>query len=109
MMIKERKLKRFLDELSEDNQQILLRHGEEIHVDRGSYLFFEGDFTSYIFLIRSGKVRLSKKTADEGEFSIHLRQKDELVGEVSLFNKSPINVSAEVVEDAVLIRFDLKT
>ncbi|WP_261180725.1 Crp/Fnr family transcriptional regulator [Anaerobacillus sp. CMMVII] len=103
---KELEMKRFFNELSKENQDLLLSIGLEITAKSGTYLFYEGDFPENVFLIRDGKVRLSKMTADGKEFSVHLKQKDELVGEVGLFNDMSISVTAEVVEDAVLIKFE---
>lgn len=101
--------KRFFNELSEENQKLLLDQGEEIEVESGTILFKEGDLFEHIYLVRSGKVRLSKMTTEGKEFSIHLKQKDELVGEGNLFHDEIITVTAEVIEDAVLIRFDRHT
>ncbi|MBU9721809.1 MULTISPECIES: Crp/Fnr family transcriptional regulator [Bacillaceae] len=106
---KQLQMKRFFNELSEENQTLLLTYGLEISVKSGSFLFYEGDFPEHVYLVRSGKVRLSKMTADGKEFSVHLKQKDELVGEVGLFNEMSISVTAEVIEDAVLVRFDRHT
>lgn len=103
---KELEMKRFFNELSKENQELLLSIGLEIVARSGTYLFHEGDFPENVFLIREGKVRLSKMTADGKEFSVHLKQKDELVGEVGLFNDMSISVTAEVIEDAVLIKFE---
>lgn len=96
----------FFNELSEENQQQMLNYGEEIEAKTGTVLFREGDKLKHIYLIRSGKVRLSKLTAEGKEFSVHLKQKDELVGETGLFNDMAITVTGEVIEDAILIQFD---
>ncbi|MCD8510190.1 MAG: Crp/Fnr family transcriptional regulator [Bacillus sp. (in: Bacteria)] len=106
MKKKQLEMKRFFNELSDENQQLLLTYGLEIKARTGTFLFYEGDFPEHVYLVRSGKVRLSKMTADGKEFSVHLKQKDELVGEVGLFNEMSISVTAEVIEDAVLVRFD---
>ncbi len=102
-------MKRFFNEISEENQKLLLTYGLEIKVKSGTFLFYEGDYPDHVYLVRSGKVRLSKMTAEGREFSVHLKQRDELVGEVGLFNEMAISVSAEVIEDAVLVRFDRHT
>ncbi|OIJ18601.1 hypothetical protein BKP45_12965 [Anaerobacillus alkalidiazotrophicus] len=99
-------MKRFFNELSKENQELLLSIGLEISASSGTFLFYEGDFPENVYLIRSGKVRLSKMTADGKEFSVHLKQKDELVGEVGLFNDMSISVTAEVIEDSVLVKFE---
>ncbi|MFA9555841.1 Crp/Fnr family transcriptional regulator [Evansella sp. AB-rgal1] len=106
---KQLKMKRFFNELSEENQSLLLTYGLEIKVKSGTFLFYEGDYPEHVYLVRSGKVRLSKMTADGKEFSVHLKQKDELVGEVGLFNEMSISVTAEVIDDATLVRFDRHT
>ncbi|WP_084034873.1 Crp/Fnr family transcriptional regulator [Anaerobacillus alkalilacustris] len=103
---KELTMKRFFNELSKENQELLLSIGLEISASSGTFLFYEGDFPENVYLIRSGKVRLSKMTADGKEFSVHLKQKDELVGEVGLFNDMSISVTAEVIEDSVLVKFE---
>ncbi|SDZ01496.1 CRP/FNR family transcriptional regulator, anaerobic regulatory protein [Evansella caseinilytica] len=106
---KQLQMKRFFNELSEENQNYLLAYGLSIKVKSGTFLFYEGDYPEHVYLVRSGKVRLSKMTADGKEFSVHLKQKDELVGEVGLFNEMSISVTAEVIEDAILVRFDRHT
>ncbi|MFN7251789.1 MAG: Crp/Fnr family transcriptional regulator [Anaerobacillus sp.] len=103
---KELEMKRFFNELSKENQELLLSIGLEITAKSGTFLFHEGDFPENVFLIREGRVRLSKMTADGKEFSVHLKQKDELVGEVGLFNEMSISVTAEVIEDSTLIKFE---
>lgn len=106
---KELQMKRFFNELSKENQDLLLSIGLEITVKSGTYLFYEGDNPENVYLVRSGKVRLSKMTAEGKEFSMHLKQKDELVGEVGLFNDMSISVTAEVVEEAILVKFERTT
>jgi CRP/FNR family cyclic AMP-dependent transcriptional regulator len=103
---KELVMKRFFNELSKENQELLLSIGLEINLKSGAYLFYEGDYPENVYLIRSGKVRLSKMNADGREFSVHLKQRDELVGEVGLFNNMAISVTAELMEDATLIKFE---
>ncbi|PYZ93944.1 Crp/Fnr family transcriptional regulator [Salipaludibacillus keqinensis] len=105
----ELKMKRFFNEISDENRELLLKNGLEIHVKSGSFLFYEGDFPEHVYLVRSGKVRLSKMTSEGKEFSVHLKQRDELVGEVGLFNEMAISVTAEVTENATLVRFDRHT
>ncbi|UOE93188.1 Crp/Fnr family transcriptional regulator [Alkalihalobacillus sp. LMS39] len=98
--------KRFFTELSPENQKILLEIGTSFVVTEGTKLFSEGDKPEFVYLIRSGKVSLSKMTIDGKEISVHLKQKDELVGEVGLFNEMSISVTATVQEDAELVRFE---
>lgn len=100
---------RFFEQLSDKNQELMLSKGTRITAQTGSVLFSEGDAPTYIYLILSGLVRLSKLTADGKEFSVSLLQKDELIGETGMFNELSVSVTATVEEDAILIRYDLDT
>ncbi len=99
-------MKRFFSELSHNNQQILLKSGTKMKAHEGTVLFVEGDQPEFVYLVLSGQVSLSKVTIDGKEFSVHLKQKDELVGEVGLFNEMAISVTAKVVGEAELVRFE---
>ncbi|MBP3950823.1 Crp/Fnr family transcriptional regulator [Bacillus suaedae] len=105
---KEINLVRFFKQLSSENQQLLLKEGTQIQEEAGTVLFTEGESPTYIYLIISGKVRISKMTSDGKEFSISLCQQDELVGEISLFNELALSITATVEEKAVLFRFEGK-
>ncbi|MFA9555821.1 Crp/Fnr family transcriptional regulator [Evansella sp. AB-rgal1] len=98
----------FLNQLTKEDQHILLLHGTKITVREGSILFFEGEEAKYIYLLRQGQVRLSKMTIENKKFYLHLKQKDDIVGEFSLFNEMSLSMTAEVITEATLIRFDRK-
>ncbi|UCZ51963.1 Crp/Fnr family transcriptional regulator [Bacillus shivajii] len=99
----------FFQQLSKENRDILLTHGFKHHVRAGSTLFYEGETAKYIYLVKSGEIRLSKMTIDQKKFFLHLKKKDDIVGEFSLFNDMSSSMTAEAVEDCELIRFDQKT
>lgn len=101
-------MKRFFSELTPSNQELLLKHGHFMTAEEGRVLFCEGDEPKYIYLVRRGQVSLSKMTQDGKEFAVHLKQKDELVGEVGLFNEMSISVTAKIVEKSELVRFERK-
>ncbi|QOY34163.1 Crp/Fnr family transcriptional regulator [Anaerobacillus isosaccharinicus] len=96
----------FFKQLSKENQDILLQNGVETFVREGTTLFYEGDEAKSIYLIKSGKVRLSKMTIDHKRFFLHLKQEHEIVGEFSLFNDMSVSMTAEVIEDSKLIKFN---
>lgn len=105
---KEINLVRFFKQLSSENQQLLLQEGTKIQEEAGTVLFTEGESPTYIYLLISGKVRISKMTSDGKEFSISLCQQDELVGEIALFNELALSITATVEEQAKLVRFEGK-
>ncbi|WP_235848985.1 MULTISPECIES: Crp/Fnr family transcriptional regulator [Bacillaceae] len=98
----------FFKQLSKDNQKSLLLHGTEIQVRAGHTLFYEGEEAKYIYLIRRGQVRLSKMTMDDKKFFLHLKQDDDIVGEFSLFNDMNVSMTADIIVDSTLVRFDIK-
>lgn len=72
---------------------------------RESMLFVEGETGSRMFIIRSGKIRVLKK---EGNNSIELTVlgAGSVLGELTLLDNQPYNVTAEVIEDAVVTIID---
>lgn len=107
-MKKEKKLT-FFDGLREEEQQLLLSKGTEISVQKGTSLFLEGDEPNHIYLIQSGKVRLSKTSAEGKVLFFELKEKSDLVGELSLYNSLKVTFNAEVISDAIMIRYDRST
>ena len=67
-------------------EELLKMEHRKIHFKKGEHLFREGEFGQYTFLVLSGKVRISKIHSDGSEFSFRICQKDELCGELILFN-----------------------
>src|SRR5690554_373586 len=72
---------------------------------RESMLFVEGETGSRMFIIRSGKIRVLKK---EGNNSIELTVlgAGSVLGELTLLDNQPYNVTAEVIEDTVVTIID---
>lgn len=71
-----------------------------IPVVKGQYLFHEGEKAEELYLIISGKVQISKVTADGRELSLRICSKDDICGELTLFTNSPkYLLSALAIED----------
>ena len=71
----------------------------------GTSLFEEGQPGDRMYVIRSGRVRISKKVCDE-EVTLEELGPGEFLGELALVNDQPRAVSAMVVEDASLIAIE---
>lgn len=96
----------FFDELSKKDRDFLLKQGTEISVKKGNSLFLEGDLPTHIYLIKSGRVRLSKTNVEGKILFFQLKEKDDFVGELSLYNNLRATCNADVIKDAKLIRFE---
>jgi CRP-like cAMP-binding protein len=72
-------------------------------IKRGTYLFREGSLADEIYYIQSGKVQMSKITADGQELTLRICSKGDLIGELTLFcTSAKYMLSAKVMEDGVV-------
>lgn len=85
---------------------LLERFGRK--VAKGEVLFREGEPGDAMYVIQSGKVRLSRKIRGEDQVVAELGP-GEFFGEMSILNGKPRSATAEVIEDAQLLVLDPKT
>lgn len=71
----------------------------------GTVLFREGDDGNKMYVIKSGRVRLSKNVFDT-DVTIEELTGGDFCGEISLINDQPRPVTATVTEDAAIIQID---
>jgi CRP/FNR family transcriptional regulator len=67
---------------------------------KGSVLFLEGDQGEALFVIRQGRIKISKSTADGREQILHMLRDGDIFAEVILFDQGPYPATAEAVEDS---------
>ena len=93
--------------MAEDIQtQLFSRFGKKIPA--GTVLFHEGDRGEEMYIIQSGKVKISKKMRGV-EKTLATLEKGEFFGEMAILNDKPRSASAEVVEDSDVLMIDRKT
>lgn len=73
----------------------------------GDIIFNEGDKGENMFVIQSGKVRITK-TTDTGDMTIAILNAGELFGEMALFDKLPRSANAAAVGEARILNIDKK-
>lgn len=71
----------------------------------GDVVFREGDAGSTIFVVRKGRVRISKGVRG-GQKTFAVLGPGELFGEMSVINGEPRTASAEALEDVTLLELD---
>ncbi|MBB5174360.1 Crp/Fnr family transcriptional regulator [Texcoconibacillus texcoconensis] len=96
----------FYDQLSTEAQKDLLSIGSKLIVQKGNLIIQEGDWPDHIYLLRSGKIRISKTTPNGKIFYLETKKHHELVGELSIFTELTNSFNAEVIEDATVFRFE---
>lgn len=81
------------------------------HVEKGDYLFREGDSANKLYYVIKGGVRLNKLTETGKSFILYLHQAGDLFGQMDPFQHSLHSFSAEVTTDCkigVIQRKDLE-
>ena len=74
----------------------------------GTVLFREGDRGEEMFILQSGKVKISKKIRGV-EKTLATLEKGEFFGEMAILNDKPRSATAETVEDCDMLVIDRKT
>lgn len=69
-------------------------------VPRGQVLFREGDRGDCLFVIRTGKMKLGRRSSDGRENLLSVLGPGEMFGELSLFDPGPRTATATAVADA---------
>lgn len=81
---------------------------KSIKLDKGQYLFKEGDTSSSMFLIKSGRLAVSRKNFNsEDEVVLSEKVVGELIGEMAFFDNRPrsANVKAMTLAEVIELPF----
>lgn len=76
------------------------RIGRRVLHRAGEFCFLQGDPGDAVFLLRSGRVRLSRITTDGRELTLAYLKPGEPFGELALVDGGPRETQAEAVEDS---------
>jgi len=79
-----------------------------IDAPAGTLLFRDGDEGDEMYVIQRGKIRIFTEVRGQ-EKQLAILDQGDFFGEMALLNSKPRTASAEVVEDARLLRIDAKT
>jgi CRP/FNR family cyclic AMP-dependent transcriptional regulator len=92
--------------MSEVQVQLFSRFGRKI--PPGTVLFNEGERGEEMYIIQSGRVKISKKIRGV-EKTLATLEKGEFFGEMAILNDKPRSASAETVEECEMLMIDRKT
>jgi CRP/FNR family cyclic AMP-dependent transcriptional regulator len=92
--------------MSDVQVQLFSRFGKKIPA--GTVLFHEGDRGEEMFIVQSGKVKISKKIRGV-EKTLATLEKGEFFGEMAILNDKPRSASAETLEVCDMLVIDRKT
>ena len=88
--------------LSEADYSALRAGVSTVQLNRGERLFSEGDTGDKLYIILSGKIKLTKAAPDGRENLLSVHGPGEMFGELSLFDPIPRTSSATAVTNAEL-------
>jgi CRP/FNR family transcriptional regulator len=72
--------------------------GEKVYSKR-SIIFHEGDPGDTLYILKSGRVKISKITEDGREKTLTIMQPGDFFGEMAIFDSLPRSATAEVIDD----------
>jgi len=78
-----------------------------LELKKGDYLFKEGDDSSTIFILKSGKVKVYRRE-DDREIEIAEIVDSGLIGEMSFIDKRPRSASVVALEESKVLEVNLK-
>ena len=82
-------------------QQIFYASPQIKQFPKGTYIFHEGSEPNELYLIKKGKVSVSKLLSDGRELTIRICSRSDIVGELLLFTQNPAYMfHARAVEDS---------
>jgi CRP/FNR family cyclic AMP-dependent transcriptional regulator len=90
------------ESLSEEDAHALRSGIIDVHLDRGERLFSEGDAGDKLYIILTGKIKLTKAAPDGRENLLSVHGPGEMFGELSLFDPIPRTSSATALTSARL-------
>ncbi len=92
--------------MSDVQTQLFSRFGKKFPAN--TVLFHEGDRGEDMYIIQSGKVKISKRIRGV-EKTLATLEKGEFLGEMAILNDKPRSATAETIEDCDMLVIDRKT
>ncbi len=83
--------------------------GMDEKLPKGRLLFLNGDKAQHYFLLRRGWIKLFRETLDGDQAIIDILPAGNLFGETAILENGAYTCSAEIIEEAEITRFPLKT
>ena len=96
---------KFFQGLNSKDFQSLIKQGQVRRFSKGKLLFLEGEQANRLYIILKGWIKIFKGTAAGDEAILQMLSSGDPVLESAVLLNSTFTVSAQVVEDAVVISF----
>ena len=100
-------LKSYFVNLEEEHLNNIIKHSSFLKSKKGSKLIYEGKRHHYFYLLIKGSVK-SYYTKDSKEICTWFGFENEIIGTTSTLQGLPSNESIRLLEDSILIRFNIQ-
>ena len=91
--------------LAPEDIETLRRKALRKKLIKGQTLFFQGDTADEVFLIKGGRIKLTKVLEDGTEMMLDIRDPGDFIGENMFFEEGQYPVSAVCLEDTLTCGF----
>jgi len=96
------------DHFSEDQMQELKKIGQKRTIAKGAPIFRQGDTAKKMFLIKAGRIKLSKVSENGAEVTLDFRKAGDVIGEDMFSSEDCYPVSAWALEETTTCGFSLQ-
>jgi CRP-like cAMP-binding protein len=98
----------FFSSLSEPILKEIGPHFAEEKYRRDDYIFFEGDFPEWLYIVMEGRVKLLKHSDTGKDIILQIFTPGDMFGEASLFDRKPYAASAQAMEPSTILKLSRK-
>jgi CRP/FNR family cyclic AMP-dependent transcriptional regulator len=102
MLMDDRRPSATLPGVDEATMTTLLRFTRTIQIERGHKVFVEGETGAAAYLVISGKLKITRKTASGAEGVLAVLGPGQMLGELSLLDGRPRSATAQALTSATL-------
>jgi CRP-like cAMP-binding protein len=102
--ISELKKQILLEDIADSELERLSKIMQELSLKKDEFIFKEGEDTKGIYMIRSGKIEISKVTPDGWKQTLAVLQAGSFFGELSILEKRKHEANASAIEKSELLK-----
>lgn len=90
--------------LNEDELTEIIGLSTPCHFAKGEFIFHEGDFPDFCYVIQEGRVKIFKESFSGKVFTVKVADRGDTLHAVVLFEGKPRWASAQAMDDVTLLR-----
>ncbi|WP_163971402.1 Crp/Fnr family transcriptional regulator [Oceanobacillus halotolerans] len=91
-----------LQRLAPHEYDIIIANAKRKNVDKGDFVFKEGETSEYLYFIHRGEVRIFKNMGTNKEITIFTRKEQDSFGEIGIFSGGKYSNSAQATKHGIL-------